>query len=179
MPNLLHPSPRYSTLKRLIESFSRRSLVMIGDTTTGSMISSFVRLVEEYPAQMSCLILRNVSATEPAAWIVPNIKQLYPLRKRVFIYDKPNDLMRLNAYMVRLNDRRNSIGCAQFMPNPYRWDRHRENGAISSAWKSVANVILGVVECAWVTRPSDRCRFDQQSLSKGNVINKTLESDLH
>ncbi|KAK5126440.1 hypothetical protein LTR85_010676 [Meristemomyces frigidus] len=69
-------SPRYWNVRRLIESFPERRYVLIGDTATTSTLTAYGRLEKEYPDQVQCIIMRNVDATEPGNWILPNLKVL-------------------------------------------------------------------------------------------------------
>jgi phosphatidate phosphatase APP1 len=95
-------SPRYNNLHRLMESFPRRKFVFVGDTTPGSTLKTYIGLAKEYPDQVQCIIVRDVSATEPANWITPNLKDLRKLKGKYIIFDTPQDLDNTTSLMTRL-----------------------------------------------------------------------------
>ena len=155
---------RYLHVKRLIETFPNRKLVLVGDTATGSTLSSYVKLAQEHPQQVQCIIMRDVSAIEPANWIVPNLEDLRRLTGRYIIFRTPKDLHG-TALLMRALERSSleqgtNLGCGGLDINT---NTHTYGNAISwvlTFWYGLSTYY----QCFLLLwhRPHVACRLDRR-----------------
>ena len=151
-------SPRYNNLKKLLESFPKRRFVLVGDTATGSVLSAYGALVKEFPKQVHCILLRDVSATEPANWIEPNLKAIPKDKHRLFA--KPDELLPGSVTLTqRLADGRGQ-GCGD-LTFASTATRHRGNlvSWIITIWRGVSSYVFCLVQ--FDMREDSLCRFDK------------------
>ncbi|KAK4542426.1 hypothetical protein LTR36_006883 [Oleoguttula mirabilis] len=153
-------SPRYWNVRRLIETFPERRFVLIGDTATSSTLSAYGRLAKEFPTQVQCIIMRNVDATEPANWILPNLKSL-PADK-LLLFNRTSELRGFTRVLPDIAAGK-MTGCGGMetgLPSGkvYGWE-----AGIVSAYKGfrvyVACQLLSEQRPSWVY-----CRLDRRSL---------------
>lgn len=85
--------PRYHALKRLLETFPYRKFVLIGDTSSPTVMSAYPKLFHEHREQVQCILIRDTQATEPADWHTPSTSAFLSVPKdRYYFFRTPNDL---------------------------------------------------------------------------------------
>ena len=153
-------TPRYNHIKHLIESFPKRRFVLIGDTATGSVLSAYGALAREFPHQIQCVLIRDVSATEPADWIVPNLKALP--ENTYITFATPEDLRPDSKALMERLANGESVGCGNLTSsNPMP----RRLGGLASWVATIRNGVYAYAQCflQFEFRPSDACIFDRVS----------------
>ncbi|KAJ9635104.1 hypothetical protein H2199_008590 [Coniosporium tulheliwenetii] len=89
---------RYTRLRRLAESFPRRKLVLVGDTSNAQVLRDYPKLYTEFPDTVACILIRNVSATESGIWdSISADPEVYGgfrdmPRERYFFFERPGDV---------------------------------------------------------------------------------------
>jgi len=155
-------TPRYNNIKRLLESFPKRKFVLVGDTATGSVLSAYGTLAKKFPQQIQCILLRDVNATEPANWIVPNLKALPKEKFRLFA--RSADLLnQTEALMVQLAQGEN-VGCGNLT---FPSTEVASHGGLKSWMLTIRGGVAAYARCflRFEFRPSERCFFDGRGSS--------------
>lgn len=153
-------SPRYDHVRRLIESFPKRRFVLIGDTSTGSVLSAYSRLEKEFPDAVQCIIIRNVTATEPANWIIPNLAQMP--KNKTMIFKTLMELKGMEKLMKGLESGEDS-GCGAWTGQG--WDGVKVYGSFESWVLTLYYGMHGWFRCALLMemRPAPYvCPLDQR-----------------
>ena len=57
---------RSQSLQRLFQSFPQRKFVLVGDTSSSSLLTAYPQIAQQYPSQLACIFIRNTSATDPS-----------------------------------------------------------------------------------------------------------------
>lgn len=90
-------SPREFFLRRIFETFPNRRFVLVGDTTNGDIVKDYPLMAQEFPNQVACILVRDVSATERGNIIPYNTEHFRPLRPEQYMFFRtPDDIARLN-----------------------------------------------------------------------------------
>ncbi|RPA80297.1 hypothetical protein BJ508DRAFT_415470 [Ascobolus immersus RN42] len=136
-------SPRETALRRIFQTFPKRKFVLVGDTTNNDAVSNYPKMAQEFPGSVHCILIRNVSATEPDN-IIPYNTQPYERLKResYMFFNTPDDLMGINFQQgeCRNNSVRDNVefGWQGGPGGTWRdWIRQAQNGGESLASRSV------------------------------------------
>lgn len=66
--NLTEPSQildaRQNSLVKLFETFPNRKFVLVGDTSSSTLLSAYPQIATLFPSQLACIFVRNTSATD-------------------------------------------------------------------------------------------------------------------
>lgn len=151
--------PRYYNLRRLFETFPERTFVLVGDTTPSSMLSAYVRIAKEFPNQVQCLIVRDVSATEPANFLTANLKAMHRLKGKNVLFRVPSDLDGMADVLARLH-RGELVGCGDANITT---DSHAY-GALTAWIVTGWRAFHAVSRCSLLLwdRPHIACPFDRR-----------------
>lgn len=57
-------SIRKFLLTKIFETFPRRKFILVADTSNSDVMRAYPQMASEFPAQVQCIFLRNVSATD-------------------------------------------------------------------------------------------------------------------
>jgi len=57
---------RMVALTKVIQTYPKRKFVLVGDTSNGDVMRDYPALVSMFPGQISCILIRNTSATDSA-----------------------------------------------------------------------------------------------------------------
>lgn len=158
-------SPRYYSLKRLIETFPRRKLVLVGDTTPTSAVAAYVRIAREYPEQVQCLIIRDVGATDSANWMMPNMKALRSLKGRYVVFATPGDLRGTEDVMRHIHANATQHRQTMVRCGGLDIDTRRSHEGRSAILQSLFRGFALWLRCnafPWRQRPSPSCPFDRR-----------------
>jgi hypothetical protein len=67
--NIFHPDDvfdaRQKQLERYAETFPKRRLVMLGDTSTNDLIKAYPEFARNFPSQLGCIFIRNITHSYP------------------------------------------------------------------------------------------------------------------
>ncbi|BFZ61959.1 hypothetical protein YB2330_003037 [Saitoella coloradoensis] len=99
--NLTEPSAifnaRQTSLVRLFETFPDRKFVLIGDTSSSTLLSAYPSIAQQFPDQIGCIFIRNTSATDGADELPFDTSGFANLSNSTyFFYTVPEDLYNLN-----------------------------------------------------------------------------------
>ncbi|SMR60528.1 unnamed protein product [Zymoseptoria tritici ST99CH_1E4] len=154
-------TPRYHNILRQLETFPSRNFVLLGDTSTSSTLSAYVRLANEFPEQIQCIIIRDVSATEPGNWIVPTLAPLRRLKGKFLIYAVPAELRNVTGLLERLAGRNGrGVGCGGL-----ETDTGLKGYGALEAWVRTGWGVVSAYTRCWLlgsVRPHVGCRFDRR-----------------
>jgi hypothetical protein len=152
-------NPRYNNLQRLMETFPHRKFVLVSDTTPGSALKTYVKLAKARPDQVQCIIARDVSATEPANWITPDLKGLRRLKGKYILFKTPADLTNTTNLMRRLHDGE-SAGCGGIDVDTGAHGYGPMSSSLISAWRAI-NMFTRCSLLLW-KRPHVACLPDRR-----------------
>nr|POE96908.1 hypothetical protein CFP56_63733 [Quercus suber] len=152
-------SPRYSNLKQTLTMFPNRSFILIGDTSTGSTLSAYARLEKEHPQQVQCILIRDISRTEPANWIVADLAQMP--RSKTVLFSTPDDLKGARNHIRALAEG-TATGCGPFRTSD-TFPAH-SMGFFRSWFHTLDLLQKHVLECMLFGefRPVSLCLFDRR-----------------
>jgi|SRR5579862_1776497 hypothetical protein len=90
-------SARQDSLTRLFETFPQRKFILIGDTSSSTLLKAYPKIAQQYPSQIACIFIRNTTATDGDDKLPFDTSPFQPLNaSQYFFYTVPNDLMNLN-----------------------------------------------------------------------------------
>ncbi|OJT14089.1 Phosphatidate phosphatase APP1 [Trametes pubescens] len=55
---------RQNSLLKLFQTFPQRKFVLVGDTSSSTLLSAYPQIAEQFPNQIACIFIRNTSATD-------------------------------------------------------------------------------------------------------------------
>lgn len=58
-------SIRSGLLEKILQTFPNRKFVLVGDNSNHDIMKNYPLLAQKYPSQVQCILVRNVSATDP------------------------------------------------------------------------------------------------------------------
>lgn len=88
---------RSQSLERLFQSFPSRKFVLIGDTSSSSLLSAYPQIAQKYPQQLACIFIRNTSATDPDDKLPYSTSDFKNVNaSQYFFYVQPTDLLNLD-----------------------------------------------------------------------------------
>jgi len=88
---------RRVNLRRIFGSFPQRKFVLIGDTSNSDIMSGYPAMVTEFPGQVQCILLRNVSATDPSDHFPYDTSGFKDVNNSTYMFFRtPDDLMGLD-----------------------------------------------------------------------------------
>ncbi|KAI8982873.1 hypothetical protein BD414DRAFT_418912 [Trametes punicea] len=99
--NLTQPSQildaRQNSLLKLFQTFPQRKFVLIGDTSSSTLLSAYPQIAQQFPNQIACIFIRNTSATDPDDKIPYSTSDFKNLNNNTyFFYRTADDLYNLN-----------------------------------------------------------------------------------
>ncbi|KAL1958087.1 hypothetical protein VTO42DRAFT_5127 [Malbranchea cinnamomea] len=84
-------------LERIIHTFPNRTFTLLGDSSNFDIMEDFPRLAMEFPDQITCLLVRNTTATDLGHWVPYNTKWFRGLDQSMYMFFRvPDDLMGLD-----------------------------------------------------------------------------------
>jgi len=90
---------RSMLLQKIFETFPRRRFVLIGDTTNSDVLREYPQLASDFPGQVHCILIRNVSATEPENRLPYTVDGFRSVNRNSYMFfNTPQDLVGLNFY---------------------------------------------------------------------------------
>ncbi|KAI9069069.1 hypothetical protein FKP32DRAFT_1617696 [Trametes sanguinea] len=99
--NLTQPSQileaRQNSLLKLFQTFPQRKFVLVGDTSSSTLLSAYPQIAQQFPNQIACIFIRNTSATDPDDKIPYSTSDFKNLPNNTwFFYRTADDLFNLN-----------------------------------------------------------------------------------
>lgn len=92
-------SARRTLLEQIFETFPSRRFVLLGDTTNPDVLRAYPELATTFPGQVQCILMRNVSTTEPQDKLPYNLDGFQGLKREMYMfYNTPDDLRGLDFY---------------------------------------------------------------------------------
>lgn len=89
-------SPREFLLQRILRTFPDRKFVLIGDTSNNDIMRTYPSIATEFSGQVQCILIRNISATEPDNFIPYNTKSFESLKSDTYMFFRtPDDIANL------------------------------------------------------------------------------------
>ncbi|VDB88911.1 unnamed protein product [Peniophora sp. CBMAI 1063] len=100
--NLSDPSQildaRLDSLKRLYESFPQRKFVLVGDTSSSTLLSAYPNITQTFPNQTQCIFIRNTSSTDSSDKIPYSTKEFQNVNSsQYFFYRTADDIVNLDV----------------------------------------------------------------------------------
>jgi phosphatidate phosphatase APP1 len=90
-------SARKDSLTRLFESFPSRKFILIGDSSSSTLLKAYPEIAQQFPSQMACIFIRNTSATDGEDHLPFDTSPFENLnRSMYFFYTVPDDLLGLD-----------------------------------------------------------------------------------
>jgi len=90
-------SARQDSLTRLFQSFPSRKFILIGDTSSSTLLKAYPQIAKQYPAQIACIFIRNTTATDGEDKLPFDTSPFQGLNKSTyFFYTIPDDILGLN-----------------------------------------------------------------------------------
>ncbi|KAI0086367.1 hypothetical protein BDY19DRAFT_894923 [Irpex rosettiformis] len=66
--NISEPSQildaRQNSLLKLFQTFPQRKFVLVGDTSSSTLLSAYPQIAQQFPQQIACIFIRNTSSTD-------------------------------------------------------------------------------------------------------------------
>ncbi|KAG9114240.1 hypothetical protein FRC07_007682, partial [Ceratobasidium sp. 392] len=88
---------RKVNLDRVFESFPQRKFVLIADTSNNDIMKQYPAMVTAFPGQVQCILLRNVSATDPSDNFPYDTSGFKDINNSTYMFFRtPDDLMGLD-----------------------------------------------------------------------------------
>jgi len=88
---------RQDSLTRLYQTFPQRKFVLVGDTSSSTLLSAYPQITMQFPNQTACIFIRNTSATDSDDKIPYSTKEFQNLSSsQYFFYRTPDDLMNID-----------------------------------------------------------------------------------
>eukprot|EP00834_Sanchytrium_tribonematis_P007881 NODE_794_length_3854_cov_0.407082.p2 type:complete len:371 gc:universal NODE_794_length_3854_cov_0.407082:323-1435(+) len=90
---------RSDQLERLFATFRGRKFVMVGDSSSDTLIKAYPEISKKYPDQLGCIFIRNITASYPDfSNIRVNIQEKFDgvPNEKWFVFDHPDDLKDIN-----------------------------------------------------------------------------------
>jgi len=80
--------------REMLKRFPRRKFVLVGDTTNSDTMKLFPKLAIEFKDQITCILIRNTSATEPSDWKRYSYEPFRRIRdhNKWMFFSNPSDL---------------------------------------------------------------------------------------
>ncbi|KAI0658783.1 hypothetical protein C8Q70DRAFT_990325 [Cubamyces menziesii] len=99
--NITQPSQileaRQNSLLKLFQTFPQRKFVLVGDSSSSTLLSAYPQIAQQFPNQIACIFIRNTSATDPDDKIPYSTKEFKNLPNNTwFFYRTADDLYNLN-----------------------------------------------------------------------------------
>ncbi|KAI0766334.1 hypothetical protein BD413DRAFT_570107 [Trametes elegans] len=99
--NLTEPSQileaRQNSLLKLFQTFPQRKFVLVGDSSSSTLLSAYPQIAEQFPNQIACIFIRNTSATDPDDKIPFSTKEFKNINNNTwFFYRTADDLFNLD-----------------------------------------------------------------------------------
>lgn len=91
--NISEPSAvldaRQQSLLRLFQTFPKRKFVLVGDTSSSTLLSAYPQIATQFPDQLACILVRNTSATDADDKLPYNTKDFQNVSSsRYFFYTR-------------------------------------------------------------------------------------------
>lgn len=85
-------------LNRIFETYPERKFVLVGDTSNSDVLAQYPQMAKDFPEQVACIFIRNVTQTEGDEFKFPyNTKDFKDLNSSLYMFFKePNDLKGVN-----------------------------------------------------------------------------------
>lgn len=84
-------------LDRLFQTFPKRKFVLVADTSNSDVMKAYPAMYKDYPGQVSCILLRNTTATDPDDKLPYNTKGFKDIPQDNYMFFKvPEDLKGLD-----------------------------------------------------------------------------------
>ncbi|KAI0374582.1 hypothetical protein BV20DRAFT_960700 [Pilatotrama ljubarskyi] len=99
--NISEPSQileaRQNSLLKLFQTFPQRKFVLVGDSSSSTLLSAYPQIAQQFPNQIACIFIRNTSATDPDDKIPFSTSDFKNLPNNTwFFYRTADDLFNLN-----------------------------------------------------------------------------------
>lgn len=128
---------RQYLLYKIFQTFPKRKFVLIGDTTNNDVLTEYPDLPRVFPGQVACILIRNVTATEPQNRLPYNTRGFQNLKSEQYMFfNTPDDLTGIDFY--RGQCRNASIS----QPTTFGWQNVPGNGGLNL--RNIAGGRLGV-----------------------------------
>ncbi|EHA52894.1 hypothetical protein MCOR27_000279 [Pyricularia oryzae] len=79
-------SIRKYLLDRVFQTFPKRKFVLVGDISNSDIMKDYPRMAKEYPGQVSCILLRNTSATDDQMLFPYNTKEFKDVDQKNYMF---------------------------------------------------------------------------------------------
>jgi len=91
-------SIRRFLLDKIFQTFPQRKFILMGDTSNSDVMKSYPSLAKDYPGQVQCIFLRNVSATDKDDLFPYDTGYFKDLPQKSYMFFRvPNDLSNLDV----------------------------------------------------------------------------------
>jgi phosphatidate phosphatase APP1 len=97
--DLFHPddvlNARQDQLERLGETFPKRKFIMVGDTSSNTLIKAYPEFARNFPSQLGCIFIRNITYTYPdySNSLIDLEKEFEGVpRTKWFVFNTPEEL---------------------------------------------------------------------------------------
>ncbi|RPD56367.1 hypothetical protein L226DRAFT_573965 [Lentinus tigrinus ALCF2SS1-7] len=99
--NLTEPSQvldaRQNSLLKLFQTFPKRKFVLVGDTSSSTLLSAYPQIAQQFPNNIACIFIRNTSATDSDDKIPYDTSPFKNVKNGTyFFYRTAEDLMNLD-----------------------------------------------------------------------------------
>ncbi|GJE96402.1 Phosphatidate phosphatase APP1 family protein [Phanerochaete sordida] len=89
---------RQDSLLRLFQTFPQRKFVLVGDTSSSTLLSAYPQIAQQFPDQVACIFIRNTSATDADDKLPYSTGDFKDVRNGTyFFYRVPEDLFDLDV----------------------------------------------------------------------------------
>lgn len=90
-------SVRKYLLEKIFQTYPQRKFILMGDTSNSDVMKDYPAMVTEFPGQVQCILLRNISATDSGDKFPYDTSGFQGLNQSMYMfYQVPNDLMNLD-----------------------------------------------------------------------------------
>ncbi|KAI0807972.1 hypothetical protein C8Q74DRAFT_104649 [Fomes fomentarius] len=88
---------RSNSLLKLFQTFPQRKFVLVGDTSSSTLLTAYPKIAEQFPNNIACIFIRNTSATDPDDKIPYDTSEFENIKNGTyFFYRTAEDLFDLD-----------------------------------------------------------------------------------
>lgn len=73
-------------LEKIIQSFPTRTFTLLGDSSNFDIMEDYPKLAMKYPDQITCILMRNTTSTDPGHWVPYSTKWFRELDQSLYMF---------------------------------------------------------------------------------------------
>ena len=139
-------SIRKALLVKIFQSFPHRKFILIGDTSNSDVMRDYPAMATEFPGQVQCIFLRNISATDPGDKFPYDTSGFKNLNQQSYMFFlTPDDLTNLDiagGHCLNATIKQNVTFSYQGLPFGLS---DSSSGAVEKTWSKAVAFLMPLV----------------------------------